>query len=372
MLIKAIDELRYITITLPTLKIDYSQYDYFNSMVREVKAAAKANQFEQFTEEEIEAIILYSLHILEVPENLDGCRLARPCTMHLLKRAFEQLLENQPRLNLDFQSIENPFFRVINAWNEELEASDRAELDYHPTISRSFPLSFHLKAFDESTKKYEPDAKKRIERKVIFEPYLYEAFGFVFHRKLMSKLNKTNIISTKSSYELAARNAFEYASDSERIREDHDRDNYTRELTDDWQKNYSESDPSRTRETDITTKEKFRIFDNLMDIRRKPASKSIQVKRRSKDDDPDDGEAPDGGPDEQSKVRKKRNLILAMCDENKDENSIYDPALDQYPDFTDTPLPRPGKKMRAYWHDSPHSRFVSFFWDVHGLNSGHL
>lgn len=372
MLDDTIKALRSITFTLTPEKVDYSKYEHFNSMIRNVKSAAKSNQFDQFTDQEIEAIITYSLHLLEIPEDLGGVRLAIPCTKYLLTRAFSQLFSPQSKWNLDSQSIEQPFFNVIDKWNEELERSDLKILGKRPSINRSFPLSFHLSAYEESTMGYEPKANKRSKRKKEFEPFMYIAFGYVFHRKLMAKLNRIPKDSTKGANELAVRNAFEYASDSVRMSQEHVQDDYTRILTDDWQKNYRESEPSRTRTTDITAEEKFRIFDSIMDIRQKPASKSIQVKRRSRDDDPDDGEAPDGGPGESpGKIHKRRDFVHGLKDEHGDENAKYEPDLDYFPDFTIPIVQRAGKKPRAFWHDAPHSRYVSFFWDVHGLNTGH-
>ena len=358
-----LDQLRRATET-QLVGTAYFQDPYSAAALRDVKERVIVQRrLSCFSEEDVEEIVLFTLDLLEVPENFTGVLLGRKCTSYLVDRAFEDLLKDDQWHNQieHIKTIKNSFSEVVEEWYAVLEEAKIEKSERRLKKSDSLMLSFHVTAIYEAGIQYTKNKTRKHYKKEDFEPNLYYALAYTFHKKLKRRLRQYKKYSSRKRVEEVARYAYEFASDAVRTSKDLVPGDYPRELRSDMLENYRKAGRNRKPDVEKTVRQLETDFDNFWKGN-KVSTKTVTVKRRTRfDDEPGDLDVPDGGTDEkQWKVKNRQEVGLKGSDE---DNMLGEPPLELMKGYD--PFPDDSDKGRKRGHLS--STYVSHFWDFRNL-----
>ncbi len=336
------------------------------SLIRDVKDACRGTH--GFEDEDIHEIVLFILDLLSIPDDLKGARLAKPCTLQMLKDAFDaigkskELSDDQKR---DIKAFRGGIMDIVDAWYGVIRDSSLRELDQWPTTEASLPLFFHLTAYKESKIEYSPKKKRFRKGKDVFLPAMYEAFGFLFHKKLKDRLNQYSNPKTRMNMEELARAPFEFASDSMRTRTDLVPGDYTQDLKEDFLENYEKSGRNRSNEANVTATNKRRSFEWFFSDELQRKSHEFRVRRLlSGGDEPDSADLEN---DNTLPERETHEREVGFSDGNNYVQP-FEPPLEL---FLGKNKGSDDKKKDVWRNETLHSRFVPFSWELLPLQPHH-
>lgn len=336
------------------------------SLIRDVKDACRGKH--GFEDEDIHEILLFTLDLLSIPDDLKGARLAKPCTLQMLDDTFDavhkskELSDDQKR---DIEASRGGIMDVVDAWYGAIKGSSLSELDQWPTTDESLPLFFHLTAYKESKINYSPKKKGFRKKEDVFPPAMYVAFGFMFHKKLKDRMNQYSNPKTRMNMEELARAPFEFASDWVRTKTDLVPGNYTNEFKEDFLSNYENSGRNRTNDAEVTAGNKRKAFDWFFsdDLQRK--SHEFRVRRLlSGGDEPDSADLDD---DDTLPKREVHEREFGFSD-GKEGPKNSEPPIELFGGITEGST---DKKKDAWRKETLHSRFVPFSWELLPLQPHH-
>lgn len=336
------------------------------SLIRDVKDACRGKH--GFEDEDIHEIVLFTLDLLNIPDNLKGARLAKPCTLRMLKDTFDAVGKSQElsdEKKSDIEAYRGCIMGVVDAWYEVIKDSSLSELDQWPTTDESLPLFFHLTAYKESKIEYSPKKKGFRKKKDVFPPAMYEAFGFLFHKKLRDRINQYTNPQTRKNMEELARAPFEFASDSVRTRTNLVPGDYTQELKDDFLSNYGKAGRNRQPDAEVTATNKRQSFDWFFSDELQRKSHEFRVRRLlNGGDEPDSA---DLGNDDTLPEREAPGREVGFSDGN-DYVKPFEPPLEL---FLGKNKGSDDKKKDAWRKETLHGRFVPFSWELLPLQPHH-
>jgi hypothetical protein len=357
-----ITRLRQIARTVPR-NTTYDLNPDVASLLRSVKE--KCLDKHDFSESDIEAIVAFSLDLLDIPADLTGVRIAEPCTRQVIEGIFLDVPKNAVTTTsekADIFAIRDRFMAVIDAWYHVLRASGLNQLDLWPPIGESLPLSYNLTAFKESKIPYSKERKGQRKKKDEFPPAMYVAFGYFFHKKLRERIMQYRNPATVKNAEELARIPFEYASDWARKSTVHVPGDYGDDLKKDWLENYKKAGRNRSKVLSDSVEDKRLAFERFLSD--KPGrSKSIRVRRiMSGSDEPGNDEAPDDVM--LPRTREGRELSYRSS-----ESTPYEPPIEVFLGLQNDSGEQ--KKTGAWRRDTLHSRFVPHPWELKPLQLHH-
>jgi hypothetical protein len=375
---EVISALEAFTIPPPKL-INYMTGPDARVVIDEVlDTSDRTSRFGNFNDEAIKSIINYILNMFMTPLNLRGALLLEPCANYMLNRAFEEVIKKHaksPDAIREINAIRPLFMAVAEQWFHRLRQSDIKYITTTPAIKASLPLSFHVTAFEESTKEYNWK-KTRSDRKLY--PFLYEAFAYSFHLRIMNKLHQPGTDTTKLIYERLPRYAFQYASTHVRD-EPHEPDNYTGRLVKDWITNYHKAQQGEEAKIASTSSTGYAklwplFWDRAITIK----ARRYYVRRASAAERIVNVEGPDGTASERkNKAVELSYALQGLEDDEPNVISPYEPPLSEFLNFYGS-VDRFGdvaKEENAGIPDGSadfiQSHNISTFWDFTALNLHH-
>ncbi len=363
----------------PPEKINYKKGPDARIVINEVlEIPERTAKFGNLNDEAIVSIIDYILNMFMIPLNLRGAHLTEPCTEYMLRRAFEKVKDKHSKSsskNREINEVETIFKAVVKQWFQCLRQSKIIKIKTPPRIKAALPLSFHLTAYEESTREY--NWKKTGSTRKL-EPRLYEAFAYNFHLRIMNKVPQQGRDATKLLYERLPRYAFLYAS-MEMRENAHRIDEHPKELVKDWLTNFHKSGEGEEAKIASTASigyaKLWPLFWNMTTIK----ARSYYVRRASVHDGlPETVESPDGSADERkSKGVEISHVLQGLVDDEADDISPYEPPLEASPDYYGTAdkigdiATGKSKALPEGAADFIHSRNVSAFWDFDVLSLYH-
>ncbi len=336
------------------------------SLFRDAKDACRDKH--AFQDTDIEEIVIFSLDLLSIPNDLTGALLAQPCTLHMLKDTFDAVSKSNELSSDqkdDIESFRGCISDVIDTWYGVLKTSSLTELGQWPTIDQSLPLHFHLIAYKEAKIPYLVKKKGFKEKPDVFPPAMYVAFGFLFHKKLKDRINQYTNQQTRRHMEELARSPYEFASNWARKKMGHVPGDYTPELKEDFLANYAKAGRNRQPDAEVTTGNKRQSFDWFYSDELQRKSHDFRVRRLlSGGDEPDSGDLADDVtlPKREAYEREKK------FSDGKDRGKEYEPRIEVFPGAYNEGIE---KKKEAWKKEILHSRFVPFPWEILPLQPHH-
>ena len=173
-----IEKLRFLTGVSPRDR-DYYVGDAKSALRQVLTSEERKVHYAEYEDSEIKAIITFLMEVVDIPETLLGLYAAEECIRYMLRKSMEELSQTiySDEEQQAAHRLSQAFVAIFDQWLKDLNATSlQKTLAGSPNINQSYLLSYHLAAREESL------------NQGTTPPFMYEAYGYSYHKKLMYML----------------------------------------------------------------------------------------------------------------------------------------------------------------------------------------